>query len=61
MEVLAISRDGLRRRACAGKKDADETSYLEPLEEIAKSGESMGEYTAKMFAGELNGDAKRLF
>ncbi len=61
LEVLSISRDGLRRRACAGKHDADETSYLEPLEKIAKSGVSMGEYTAKMFTSELNGDAKRLF
>jgi len=61
LEVLSISRDGLRRRACAGKRDADETGFLDPLDEIARSGVSMGEYTAKAFANELGGDAKRLF
>ncbi|NOX95335.1 MAG: glutamate--cysteine ligase [Alphaproteobacteria bacterium] len=61
LEVLEISRDGLRRRARAGKVDKDETSYLEPLVAIAKSGVTMGEYTVQMFEGEYGGDAKRLF
>jgi len=61
LEVLEISRGGLRRRARAGKVDKDETSYLEPLVEIAKSGVTMGEYTVQMFEGEYGHDVKRLF
>ena len=61
LEILSISRDGLRRRARGGKVDKDETSYLEPLVEIAQSGISMGEHMAEMFAGDMKGDAKRLF
>ncbi|MEO1241773.1 MAG: glutamate--cysteine ligase [Pseudomonadota bacterium] len=61
VEVLDISREGLRRRAKLGNLKEDETTYLDPLVKIAKSGVTMGEYTAQMLAGELNGDAKRLF
>ncbi|MEM9618741.1 MAG: glutamate--cysteine ligase [Pseudomonadota bacterium] len=61
LEVLEISREGLRRRAKSGNLKEDETTYLDPLVKIAKSGVTMGEYTAHLFAGELNGDAKRLF
>lgn len=61
LEVLEISREGLRRRAKLGNLKEDETTYLDPLVKIAKSGVTMGEYTAQMLAGELNGDAKRLF
>lgn len=61
LEVLEISREGLRRRAKSGNLKEDETTYLDPLVKIAKSGVTMGEYTAQLFAGELNGDAKRLF
>lgn len=60
-EVLAISREGLRRRARLGNLKEDETTYLDPLVKIAKSGVSMGEYTAVMFNSELGRDAKRLF
>ncbi len=61
LEVLEISREGLRRRAKSGNLKEDETTYLDPLVKIAKSGVTMGEYTAQLFAGELNGDAKLLF
>lgn len=61
LEVLEISREGLRRRAKSGNLKEDETTYLDPLVKIAKSGVTMGEYTAQLFTGELNGDVKRLF
>ncbi|MFQ5563806.1 MAG: glutamate--cysteine ligase [Parvularculaceae bacterium] len=61
LEVLAISREGLKRRAKAGKRDADETSYLDPLQEIAESGVTMGERTAEHFFNDLNGDTRALF
>jgi glutamate--cysteine ligase len=61
LDVLEISREGLRRRARAGKVDKDETSYLDPLAEIVKSGVTMGELTVQLFEGEFGGDAKRLF
>lgn len=61
LEVLAISREGLRRRDRLGNLKEDETTYLDPLVKIAKSGVTMGEYTAQRFIGELNRDVKRLF
>lgn len=61
IDVLAISRDGLRRRAIRGNLKEDETTYLDPLVKVAKSGVTMGEYTAERFMGELGCDAGRLF
>ncbi len=61
LEVLAISREGLKRRACRGKIDADETGFLVPLQKIAESGVTIGEYTADLFMNEYNQDASRLF
>ncbi|MEE2691312.1 MAG: glutamate--cysteine ligase [Pseudomonadota bacterium] len=59
-ELLAISREGLRRRARAGKRDADETAFLDTFCEIADSGVTLGEATAERFLGALNGDVARL-
>jgi len=61
LEVLKISREGLRRRARMGNLKEDETTYLDPLVKIAESGVTMGELTAHLFEGELNRDAKWLF
>ena len=61
LEILAISREGLRRRARIGNLKEDETTYLDPLVKIAKSGVTMGEYTVDRFLNELGGDAKKLF
>ena len=61
LEVLEISRGGLRARARLGNLKEDETTYLDPLVKIAKSGITMGEYTADHFLNELGGDAKKLF
>ncbi len=61
LDVLQISREGLRARARIGNLKEDETTYLDPLVKIAKSGVTMGEYTADRFLNQLDGDAKTLF
>ena len=61
LEVLDISREGLKRRARMGNLKEDETTYLDPLFRIAKSGVTMGEYTAMHFINDLKGDAKMLY
>lgn len=61
LEILSISREGLRRRARMGNMKEDETTYLDPVHKIAESGVTMGEYTVERFFGELGGDVKRLF
>ena len=61
LEVLEISRAGLKKRARMGNLKEDETTYLDPLVKIARSGVTMGEYTVDHFLGELGGDAKKLF
>lgn len=60
IEVLAIARDGLKRRARPGAMAADETHFLDPLDRVAKSGVTMGEYLARHFAEDLKGDVRRL-
>jgi len=61
LEVLEISRAGLKKRARMGNLKEDETTYLDPLVKIAKSGVTMGEWTVKHFLDDLNGDAKKLY
>ncbi len=61
LEVLEISRAGLKKRARLGNLKEDETTYLDPLVNIAKSGVTMGEWTADYFLNELKGDAKKLY
>ena len=55
-EVVAIAREGLKRRAKSGRRDADETAFLDTLQEIADSGVTMSEATARRFLEELKGD-----
>ena len=59
LEIIAISREGLKRRARAGAMAVDETHFLAPLQSIAESGVTMGEYSAHHFAAELNGDLRK--
>ena len=61
LEVLGVAREGLRRRARMGNLKEDETTYLDPLVKIAKSGETMGELTIRLFETELERDPKQLF
>lgn len=59
-EVVAISREGLKRRARAGAMAIDETHFIDPLQAIADTGVTMGEYMARHFEIDLKGDARRL-
>jgi glutamate--cysteine ligase, plant type len=43
LEVLAIAREGLRRRHHLSCYNSDETHYLDPLQEIAESGRTPAE------------------
>lgn len=61
LDMLEISRDGLRRRARKGKVDADETGFLDPLFEIAQNGVALGEQIADLYLHDYGRDAKRLF
>lgn len=60
LETVAIAREGLRRRAAAGKRDADETGFLDTLQEIAEAGVTLGEETARHFIEDLKGDKAAL-
>ncbi len=60
LEVLAISREGLKARARPGSVDPDEAVFLEPLQAIAESGVTMGEATAQRFVNDLHGDVRAL-
>jgi glutamate--cysteine ligase len=59
-EILAISRAGLKRRARPGAMATDEANFLDPVQAIAESGVTMGEYLAHHFTVDLEGDARKL-
>ena len=59
-EIVAIAREGLKRRARPGAMVFDETNFLDPLQGIAESGVTMGEYMAHHFVVDLEGDERRL-
>ncbi len=59
-EIVAISREGLRRRARAGGMAVDETHFLDTLQTIADAGVTMGEYTARHYIDDLKGDTRQL-
>jgi glutamate--cysteine ligase len=49
-DVVALARDGLRRRAVAGNGATDETGYLGPLEETLALGRSPAENLLAQYA-----------
>jgi glutamate--cysteine ligase len=60
LELLAISHEGLRRRGRPGDCKEDEGGFLDTLQEIAESGVTLGEKTARRFFEELEGDRAAL-
>ncbi len=60
-DLLAIAREGLRRRGCAREGLADETSYLTPLDEIAESGITPAERLLEQFHGPWRGEVRNVF
>lgn len=60
-DMIAISKEGLKRRARLDGGFIDETTYLGELEAIADSGITPAERLLEKFHGEWNGDIGRVF
>ncbi|MEO8667493.1 MAG: glutamate--cysteine ligase [Bauldia sp.] len=60
-DALALSRDGLRRRARMNAEGADESIHLAPLEEIVATGETLAERALREYQGEWHGDIDEIF
>ena len=60
-DVVAIAREGLRRRARLNGGMLDETVFLKPLEEIADSGLTPADRLLDLYHGPWAGDASRVF
>lgn len=61
LHCLAIARAGLAARAARDGFGQDETHFLDPLDEIAQSGQSPAARLLEAFHGPWNGDISRLF
>jgi glutamate--cysteine ligase len=59
-ELVALSRDGLRRQAVRNAADQDESVYLEPLEAIVARGTSPGRDVLERWNGAWNGGISHL-
>jgi glutamate--cysteine ligase len=59
-ELAAISREGLRRIAHAGRRDPDETAYLDPVSEQLELGMSPGQVVLDRWESEWGRSLDRL-
>ncbi len=59
-ELVAISREGLRRQAVRNAADQDETLYLEPLDTILERGSSPAREVLEHWSGEWQGSVSKL-
>jgi glutamate--cysteine ligase len=60
-DLLAIAKEGLRRRARASDVQQDETPYLGCLEEIADSGVTPAERLLELYHGPWRGEVRNAF
>jgi glutamate--cysteine ligase len=60
-ETLALARNGLMRRARKDAGGADETRYLEPLEDLVSRGTTPAEELLAKYRGEWNGSVEPIF
>jgi glutamate--cysteine ligase len=60
-DVVAIAKEGLKRRARLDGGMTDETGYLRELEAIAESGVTPAERLLDLYRGPWAGDASRAF
>ncbi len=60
-DMVAISREGLKRRARLNGGMLDETVFLNPVTEIAESGITAAERLLELYHGPWGGDASRVF
>jgi glutamate--cysteine ligase len=56
-DVLAVAREGLRRRNRLGASFTDETGYLRDLEQVVESGLTPAERLLELYNGAWDGDA----
>jgi len=61
VDMVAIAKGGLQRRAMASGGHADESHYLAELEEIADSGVTPAERLLERYHGEWGGDVRKVF
>jgi glutamate--cysteine ligase len=59
-DLAQISRDGLRRLRHAGRRDPDETGFLDPVFEQIALGQSPGQVTVERWEGEWQRSVDRL-
>ena len=60
-DLLAIGREGLKRRARGREGLANEAPYLEPLDEIAESGITPAERLLDLYNGPWRGEVRNVF
>lgn len=60
-EVLAISREGLQKRARMDTGGGNETGFLAPLQEIADEGACLASLSVNAWHGELGKDMRRFY
>jgi len=60
-DMVAIAREGLKRRNRLSGGMVDETNYLTELEEIAGSGVTAAERLLELYNGSWQGDASKVF
>jgi len=61
LDVLPLARSGLNRRAELDTGGTNEAGFLEPLEEIARSGETLADRMLTDFESAYGGDMAKLF
>jgi glutamate--cysteine ligase len=60
-EVVALARDGLKRRRRLDRSGRDESHFLAPVEEAVERGETPAEVLLKHFNGEWKGSVEPVF
>ena len=60
-DVVALSREGLKRRARLDRSGRDESHFLAPVEETVERGETPAEVLLKYFNGEWKGSVEPVF
>lgn len=60
-DLLAIARDGLKARGAPGRVSADETEFLDTLDEIVESGVTPAEDLLDRYHNSWGGDIKRIY